>query len=365
MYLRAFPTLSSRHLSVIAAPLKPTKNNYRSYFPTSATNSNKFNQWYQQVTSFPKNLSTLYKQIIIYNNTTSAINSSQTNVRAPNAWTNKGIPRRIVEFRRQLKHDLSIVIPVAVGYVVVPVLGNIFVVLAFLSPRASLSRQFLTWEQIRQFAALDDSYRQRYYYRDIFKIFERKKGDNEHNCDLEEFCKQKLQDSGSTSSILKLDELPRENLITLALSQGTPFTNLHPSVAIPFYTYCIPTLYIRSKIQSIRDDIFVDDILLIRDKESDKLALSQLTDEDVLEACVLRGLPCSRRTSITEMRIALRYHLNLVSRLLSFNNEHLKIGHYASVLEGSNSVLKDIILYLPSIRHHFSSNFEKVTKTKL
>mmetsp|Transcript_15227 Transcript_15227/g.44183 ORF Transcript_15227/g.44183 Transcript_15227/m.44183 type:complete len:230 (+) Transcript_15227:101-790(+) len=89
---------------------------------------------WEQVRAFPANLKELYADTLTYFDIEAASKTSC------NAWRGR-VPRRQRAFQRWMEREIAKVALPVVGYVLVPVLGNIFILLACSSPVALVQLQ--------------------------------------------------------------------------------------------------------------------------------------------------------------------------------------------------------------------------------
>jgi len=138
--------------------------------------------------------------------------------------------------------------------------------------------------------------------------------------------------------------------------------------ALPFSL--VPTVYVRSKLGTLAEDILMDDAALIEEMGGDALC-GGMTDDEVLDACWLRGLPVGRFVNVggsvrsgihrreeemQEMRIALSNHLGMMKVLMpecrplpADGIQSSPENRYRGALVRDDA-LKLLVLHLPAVR---------------
>jgi hypothetical protein len=111
---------------------------------------------------------------------------------------------------------------------------------------------------------------------------------------------------------LRISSYPRDHVVTLALAAGVN-QNWPSEIAIPLTRLC-PTRWIRQEILRKAADIVDDDELLLEEGH-DLNGCETLTDLEVLDACLNRGLPLN--VSYAEMRRCLTHHLRMIGEITS------------------------------------------------
>jgi len=315
--------------------------------------------------------------------------------------------RRLVERKRRLREDLKKVVVPVIGWCIIPILGNLFIIMAIMSPRFFLSRHFLSEEHVRFFASEEVQIRRESYdalaenfwstcamlridpYWDGLKELKplvkgfregtnmssnsssnsnsrlKSSSNSSSNSNFNSnsnpgpvirnilplfhiFSRQnQLMTNPSISSKLStprnffvartfpfpsLQLLPSAQLVTLARSAGLD------SPILPF----LPNAFVRRRLMAKAENVCRDDTLLIEEGHHlhGGLGCGLLTKEEVLEACVLRGLPVSRDLSTNEMRIFLTDHLLMMEQILKRKNKNVFANDDARVF----------VLHLPAIR---------------
>lgn len=272
------------------------------------------------------------------------------------------IPRRQQEHRRRVMQDLRMALPTALGSLL-PFLGYAFIVLGITFPRIFLSRQFLTDEEIKKYAEMEYRLRLGYYFqlgehfwntlminvrtlppieiekydaagpipKDIlvfYQVFEV----NDRNENASEVQSLPLP----MGIIMHFVSIPREHLETLAFaSRGS---------RLPAAYRILPSAMIQRKLRRVADDIRRDDVLLI-EEEHDVDGCHSLTDSEVLDACLLRGLPVGTSVSYHEMRECLTNHLSMIAQVANTFPKFQRLSVH-------DTNLKLFTLHLPAIRYH-------------
>lgn len=284
--------------------------------------------------------------------------------------------RRPQEHLRQISRDLQTTLPTVMAFLVLPGVGYAFLLLGMLFPRVLLSRQFHTRKQRWDFATIE--------YSDRIRWFDKLSGDFWGSCmicmpslsylqmdaagpvfngqsmqtiyDLVEnnFMNHQQKNSIRSSSI---DHLQSTHLHNLALSN-----NLAASILLPFHLgstllqFCLPSIYLRQKLQTLAEDIIMDDAALIEEGQLDSQC-GNMTEEEVLDACWLRGLPIGRfatmhsgadasvhireTTEIEEMRKTLSNQLQMMNAVMRRREKGELVR---------DTTLQLLVLHLPAIR---------------
>jgi len=247
--------------------------------------------------------------------------------------------RRPQEHLRQITRDLQTTLPTVAAFVVLPGVGYAFLLLGMIFPRLLLSRQFHTREQRWEFSTTEYGDR-RWWFSSLSIDFwgscmmkmpsivreeEKEKvhqisgnlqqqqpdstlsknieslayttmdaGGPVFNKDsmikLYELFQQHISGhQGSTSS--SINQLQSAHLHHLALSNNLTASMLLPkSIRSTFLQTCLPNSYLVSKLITLAEDIIIDDVALIEEGQLDNACI-EMTEEEVLDAVWLRGLP--------------------------------------------------------------------------
>jgi hypothetical protein len=326
------------------------------------------------VKAFPAGVKRLYSDMIRYKNIHDA---SRTRL---NAWTIRRnplyrgnysvpftivdeelrpgrIPRREHEEQRRLKEDLRKVIPVVALYAV-PFVGTLLVAIAVLAPRQSLSRQFQNPYQKQLYAAIE--YRQRqenfenlgeYVFTSLMvsakwiNISLLEKDAAGPILDLIPFYAMFTNEFPEAQAknfvfrvgkLASLETYPREHLISLALANGL-YQHL-PDPLSSLGTRLCP--WLKHEIRRIGTDIALDDALLL-EEAYDSNGCESMTDEEVLDASLMRSLPVT--VPLEEMRVCLTNHLSMIRTLK---------GRVPSEQHKPSQGLKLLTMHLSSIRYY-------------
>jgi hypothetical protein len=284
------------------------------------------------IKDFPAGLKDLYKDVQQYYNISSA---SFTRV---NEWTKRGglhfIPRRQAEQQRKLIRDLvKVAIPVSIASL--PLVGNSIFILCAWKPSLFLSSHFYKRECHRIF--VHDEYRNRVgAYEDCAKDFWNTVMTRPSDIQLN---LQGRDEAGPIFDALPLYRLfdqfnsafiPRQQMVNIAKASGMAFPLL----------WIVPGAFIRYRLNSIAKDIILDDSNLIIENHT-KFNCESLTDDEVLDACSLRGLSCDLNQSFDSMRTVLSNYLTMMEPI------HKVVGK--DTLLGNNDGVM-FVLHLQAIR---------------
>ena len=269
-------------------------------------------------------------------------------------WTSR---RRPQEHLRQLARGLNVTAP-TVFVSMAPFVGYGFIVMGMLFPRLLLSRQFHTKGQRDEFAMEEYGQRVRHYGRlngafwgSCMRSMPRLRVAEDENRQETDACLPSyLEPFGYTTRdaagpvfdrctmqtlyrlMISINPDGRRSAAVRCLSTGhlesLALANNMLS-ALPFSL--VPTFYVRSKLETLAEDILMDDAALIEEMRGDGLC-GGMADDEVLDACWLRGLPVGRfvnvggsvrpgihqrEDEIREMRIALSNHLSMMKVLMT------------------------------------------------
>lgn len=280
------------------------------------------------------------------------------------------MPRRQREQQRQLRRALRTALPTVAGFCI-PFFGYAFILVGITAPRLLLSKHFFNHYQIQTYAA--DEYRERRtHYNELANQFWGMLMINVRTVPLEELHVKENDAAGPVFANIRplaniffrgqghgacrgsdllvplrgsqfpdFNTLPREHLVTLAFSAGA---SRFPSYVNSILFALLPSFVIRRKLLAIAEEIVRDDILLVEEMQ-DKHGCVSLSDDEIFEACLLRGLPCTFNVPPEEKRKCLTNYLSMVSQV-----------HHLIGTRGSDRTLeiglKLFILHLPAIRFH-------------
>ena len=317
--------------------------------------------------------------------------------------------RRPQEHLRQITRDLQTTLPTVAAFVVLPGVGYAFLLLGMVFPRLLLSRQFHTREQRWEFATTE--YGDRRWWFNLLSIDlwgscmikmpslvreEEKEKIHQISGNLQQqpdslppssnieslaytkmdaggpvFNKQSMHilyhlfqqqqhiSSGHQGSISSINQLQSAHLHHLALSNNLTASMLLPkSIRSTFLQTCLPNIYLQSKLVTLAEDIIIDDAALIEEGQLDNACI-EMTEEEILDACWLRGLPVggfasldkrststtssgSREDEVHQMRKILTNHLLMMNHVM---DKRLK-GELVR-----DSTLQLLVLHLPAIRY--------------
>ena len=316
--------------------------------PQSSKNRSLMPTVMERIRNFPSGVKKLYSDMLRYKNIHDA---SRTRL---NAWTiarnplsggnysarrpfildeelRPGrIPRREHEEQRRLKDDFRKVLPIVGVWAVVPFLGNIVLPFVVLTPRQTLSRQFFTQYQREMYAAVEFKQCQSHFYTlgecvfssamvsvkrlDISKLEEDAAGPVLDVMPFYVMFTEKIPEEEARNFILPVGELahlnkyPREHLISLALANGL-YQHLPDSLSSLAARFCP---WLRQEVHRIGTYMSTDDTLLL-EEAYDSNGCESMTDQEVMDACLMRGLPVT--VPYDEMRVCLTNHLSMIRAL--------------------------------------------------
>jgi hypothetical protein len=263
------------------------------------------------------------------------------------------IPRRQREQQRRLAEDLRAVLPLVVAWLP-PVVGYVPMVLAAIAPRQVLTRQFWNDHEILAFAGHESALR-RHFFREVSDLFwAATRSGAAPGTDAPELPVLGLDSAGPVvdprplfvgagdadarasraeragpyaAFLASVDGLPDEYLVPLALATGCFASagrtsgdagrdSLPPRLLAG---WAAPRRWLRGRVRRAARAVAEDDALLIEEgAHADHCR--DLTDREVADACLLRGLPLVTATrsgeaaaAAAEMRAALSNHLAAVA----------------------------------------------------
>lgn len=326
--------------------------------------------------------------------------------------------RRPQEHLRQMSRDLQTTLPTVAAFVIVPGVGYSFLLLGMMFPRLLLSRQFHTREQRWEFATKEYGERIAWYKRlngDFWGCCmmnmpglglcqdEDECGDREtrnfeeRNNNFPRFLKPmsylRTDAAGpvfSENSMLRLyhlfqqiespsiKKLQSTHLHSLALSNNLAAPLYLPSSVAPiFLQTCLPSINLQRKLTTLAEDIIMDDAAMIEEGQLEA-ECGGMTEEEILDACWLRGLPLGRFVKANTadrgsclgggneallMRKVLANHLQMVKIVMM--NHHLLAASPKEIVENDwlpkgdlvrDTTLQLLILHLPAIRYSMMLN---------
>lgn len=315
-------------------------------------------KWWERIRDFPKNVVHLYQDCQLIKDIYDASHTPR------NQWTNHygimgKIPRRQQEQERLLASDLRVVVPLIVMYIP-PIIGYLPMVFAIICPRQVLSRQFLTEHEKEQFAILEMKQRLK-SLRDlsdhVWTSLVTITGHHHHH--QEEF-PQVILEEDAAGPILDLeplfDEFLKTNLIhcdqrardhhltTLALAMG--YAQRFPAPIPSLILKVTPKMWVAKEVKELARHVWRDDRLCL--EEMYHLDNCQgMTDGEVREACLLRGLPVD--ITYTEMRECMTNHLKMMESLWN--------------KKGDSGVPKQhfqiFALHLPAVRRYYKQQIKQ------
>jgi len=335
--------------------------------------------------------------------------------------------RRPQEHLRQISRDLQITLPTVAAFLLVPFVGYSFVLLGMMFPRLLLSRQFHTREQRWEFATKEYGERRAWYGRlnvdfwgscmrtmpDLalcrrrveFTIVDEQqqthhfenRGSNNAPLFLEPLSYLEMDAAGpvfskqsmytlynlfqcvgegkgvAASESPSIQSLQPTHLHALALSNNLASPMLLPSNLAPtFLQTCIPSTYLQLKLRTLAEDIIMDDSALIEEGQLDG-ECSGMTEEEILDACWLRGLPVGsfaqmkgigvhgsahgREGEVHVMRRVLTNHLQMMEAIMAGPSMDTASNvKETALLRSKRELVRDtrlqlLVLHLPAIRY--------------
>ena len=276
--------------------------------------------------------------------------------------------RRPQEHIRQISRDLQVTLPTVAAFVLVPMVGSAFMFLGLMFPRLLLSRQFHTKQQRWHFATKEFGERRGYFERlsddfwgSCMRVMPRltlcctaddKNGTMMPLPQVLEPMRYHEMDAGgpvltklSINILYRLQQLPSsssgEDNNTLPSISSLQNTHIHSlslanSLAAPlllpsslspiFLQTCLPIRYLQYKLVTLAEDIIADDVALIEEGQID-IQCSGMREDEVLDACWLRGLPVGRFVHGVEERHSKDDELHIMRKELTNHLQMMKYAH--------------------------------------
>lgn len=337
---------------------------------------------WERVKYFPTAVKLTWKDWLLYNNIHDA---SRTRL---NSWTidhprNRSkpvrdiltyhnecrpgrIPRRQHEQQRRFVEDAWKVGPLILAYLP-PIIGYIPMLLAIVAPRQVLSRRFHNSYEIRTYSEIQFQQRRSEFAGVAEKFISSTAMGRKLTVDDVTIVGEDsagpifdaypfstvFQYRAGTSSLYKLrrgflsdiDSIPLEYLREFALAVGVNQTLPHwMSVQV---TAFLPAFVIRGWVRRIAIAVAEDDFLLLSE-DADDFGCVSLTDQEVIDASLMRGLPIN--IPIDEMRHCLTNHLMMVAKA--------KERAVNRPLDGVSEGFGLFSLHLPILRAYFRGQQE-------
>lgn len=192
---------------------------------------------------------------------------------------------------------------------------------------------------------------------------------------LYNLCHQTTSNNGHTKGRYSImDNLQPTHLHSIALSNNLATTLALPTtVAYMALQTFVPSVYLKRKLIALAEDIILDDIALIEEDQISTDCMG-LMDEEVLEACWIRGLPVGRFVTVNNnisgsqchsgkedevqiMRRVLKHHLQMMEAIMSCrSNSSCARGDTVTSLCSRSEFVRDstlllLVLHLPAIRY--------------
>jgi hypothetical protein len=291
--------------------------------------------------------------------------------------------RRPQEHIRQISRDLQVTLPTVAAFVLVPMVGSAFMFLGLMFPRLLLSRQFHTKQQRWHFATKEFSERRGYFERlsddfwgSCMRVMPRlilcstvddKNETLLHRSTtaglpqvLEPMTYHEMDDAGgpvltklsinvlyrllqqlpSSSSggdnntLPSISSLQNTHIHSLSLANNLAAPLLLPSSLSPiFLQTCLPIRYLKYKLVTLAEDIIADDAALIEEGQID-IQCSGMREDEVLDACWLRGLPVGRFVHGAQERNSEGDEVHMMRKELT---NHLQMMKYAHMMVGNDT----------------------------
>lgn len=370
--------LESNHIKGLACIHVNSSSLLQSNRHISVRNFSDLGEAWQSFKNFPKGVKQLYNDCLTYKNIEAASKSKRnawTRLKSihelntsPKRWSKLPflqnderpgyIPRRQNELQRRLKYDILSCAPVVTLYLSIPVIGNVFVFLGIAFPRLLLSRQFYSKDQVRIFSDIEHK-QKKIHYKALAELAWGKYGSKASIDSMTTMNKEdvagplfidarpllQMFESASDTSFQSLETLSRDHLMQLSLATGLLRfgDSINASVV-----KLIPSQLLRYILKNVAKEIITDDALLLKEF-SDLNELSSFSDDEVISACSLRGLPIDNTTSIDQMRTCLSNYLMMMNHLDSVND---KEGAHQMI---SVESLELFVLHIQAIRYQLAN----------
>ena len=302
-------------------------------------------KWWERIRYFPSNVQQLYSDCIRVKNIYDASHTPN------NAWTNRfgvmgRIPRRQQEQERLLMSDVRIVVPIIILWIP-PIVGYLPLFAAIVCPRQALSRQFLNDYEKESFAILEMKQRQKFYAQ-LSSHMRASLSLVQPHADLplvqwgEDaggplWDLEPLLDAFLRTNLVHAESLPSEHMTSLALAIG--YAQRFPPPIPNILTSCTPKAWMVREIKELGYRIWRDDRLCLEEYYHLDHC-NGMTDDEVREACLLRGLPV--HVTYDEMRDCVTNHLRMMETLWQKRGRDVPKQH-----------LQIFVLHLPALRKYF------------
>jgi len=241
----------------------------------------------QRMRAFPQGVKELYRDCMLYRHIQDAADTPI------NAWTQTGVPRRAFQQQRQLRADVSAMLPLILLYIP-PIVGFIPPLLAAFCPRQVLTRHFHNDFEIRAYAEQESRQRMA-SYEGLAQCIPMS---SPH--DAVRLYRTVFAASADHDRVRSVQALSRDHLIHLSLSIGI---HQHlPHWMSTTLNQSSPSWYLRQHIARVGQMVTQDDAILLQE------GYDNLTDIEVMDACLMRGLPID-----ASMRESLRDHLETIA----------------------------------------------------
>jgi len=146
-----------------------------------------------------------------------------------------------------------------------------------------------------------------------------------------------FQSGGHT--VVSISTLQNTHIHSLALVNNLAAPLLLPSSLSPlFLQTCLPSRYLQYKLKVLAEDIIMDDAALIEEGQIDSKC-SGMTEEEVLDACWMRGLPVGRFVHCSGSKLDSGVEEDEVHLMRSILTNHLQMMQYAHSSVGNDAVM--------------------------
>jgi hypothetical protein len=274
------------------------------------------------------------------------LSSSNDKLTVQNGSQVARIPRRQYQQMLQFQRDFHIVLPMLL-LTAPPIIGYLPLVLAIVAPRQVLSRQFHNEHEISTIRQQEYQQRQEQYHEMANSNLGKALGDalrgnlsaimQHRNDDLREdaagpilnlsavetamFSNRVKHDSVASKAsgsylvshlpqmhdFTSWNHVPRAYLEQLALASGV--FQMYPTWIGKVFISGYSRNWLQRQLKDIANSTFLDDIMLL-EEGYDQSGCQSLTDMEVADACLVRGLPVC--IAVDEMRECLTHHLQMI-----------------------------------------------------
>ena len=207
--------------------------------------------------------------------------------------------RRQQEQVRMTLADVRVVTPTVLLWIP-PIIGFLPLFLAIFTPRQVLSRQFFNTYERQEFAVLESNQR------------------HQSISQLQSYLPTTTTTTSSMDSIYRsfpwssLVDCSALHLRTLALATG--YAQRFPLVWAQTAVRLSPPALLRNEIGRVARQVYTDDTLLLEESYH-TYGCEGMTDDELLEACLLRGIPIASPNNYPQLQKAMTQHLRVMEEL--------------------------------------------------